>query len=281
MWWSLANKHFNLAYFVFTCAVLTKLAPAIIAPILLLYFSWSRVALSGFTALFLFLVVSIGQKQSLLESLTQTLAINPVDPQPTSEQFLGLNSALSRLFGLTANSDFYGVESVSLIVNLVFYIWAVLVLKRLYQLRTSFAHREIVAYAFALFMTLLPLMHLGQTHRHTFIFLAPVFLAMKYLAIQIEDLKQRRRWSNIFNIIFLAYSFLPIYGLDIYNFDELEGVNFFGEFQSTLVMLTEPVWVNVILFVIVLKFGNKVMSLKVRQANLLPLSARLLRFRIH
>jgi hypothetical protein len=279
MWWSLANKHLNLAYFLFTCAVLTKLAPAILAPILLLYFSWSRVALSAFTALFLFSVVSIGQKQSLLESLTQTLAINPSDPQPTSEQFLGLSSALSRLFGLNANSNFYAVETVSLIALLLLYVWAVLALKRLYKLRTDFAHREIVAYTFALFMTLLPLMHLGQAHRHTFIFLAPVFLAMKYLTIQIKDLKKRRRWNHTFNIIFLAYTFLPLYGLDIYNFDDLEGVIFFEEFQSTLVMLTEPVWINILLFLIVLKFGNDVMSLRVRQANVLPLSARLLRFR--
>jgi hypothetical protein len=279
MWWSLANKHFNLAYLVFTCAVLTKLAPAILAPIFLLYFSWSGVALSALAALFLFSVVSIGQKQSLLESLTQTLALNPADPQPTSEQFLGLSSALSRLFGLTTNSNFYAVETVSLVVLLLFYAFAVLALKRLYKLRTNFAHREIVAYTFALFMTLLPLMHLGQAHRHTFIFLAPVFLAMKYLTMQIKDLKERRRWNYTVNIIFLAYTFLPLYGLDIYNFDDLEGVIFFEGFQSTLVMLTEPVWVNVFLFLIVLKFGNKVMSLRVRHANALPLSAKLLRFR--
>jgi hypothetical protein len=102
---------------------------------------------------------------------------------------------------------------------------------------------------------------------------------MKYLTMQIKDLKERKRWSHIVNIIFLAYTSLPLYGLDIYNFDDLEGVIFFEGFQSTLVMLTEPVWVNVFLFLIVLKFGNKVMSLRARQANALPLSARLLRFR--
>lgn len=271
LWWSLTNKHFKLAYFVFTCAVLTKVAPLILAPLFLLSFSWAGIAISLLTALLIFCVVSLGQNQSVLESLAQTLSINPVDPQPTSEQFLGLNSALSRLFGLNDSSNFLNIETLSLVILLVLYVWAILVLLSAFRLRTDSMHREVIAYFFALFMTLLPLMHLGQTHRHTYIFLAPVFVAMKYLTLQIKDLSQKRKYNATFNLIFLAYSFLSIYGLDFYNFNDLGGAFFFSEFESSLVMATEPVWANVFLFLIVLRFGNKVMNLKV--SSFLPRNA--------
>lgn len=275
MWWSLTNKHFKLAYFVFTCAVLTKVAPLILTPIFLLYFSWSGIALSLVTILVVFSVISIGQNQSVLESLIQTLSVNPVDPQPTSEQFLGLNSALSRLFGLNVSSDFHFIDTLSTVFLLVLYACAILILLSAFQSRTDLGHQEVVSYFFALFMTLLPLMHLGQTHRHTFIFLAPVFIAMKYLTSLIKHLNQRRKYDFTFNVIFLAHSFGPIYGLDFYNFDDLERVVFFREFQASLVMLTEPVWVNIFLFFVILRFGKTVMDLKMR--NCLPLIARKLK----
>ncbi len=263
MWWSFTNKHFSLAYLLFTFAVLTKMVPIILAPLFLLSISWSGIALGLLTALIVFSVVSLGQNQSLLESLTQTLSVNPVDPQPTSEQFLGLNSALSRMFGISDGGNFHTVETLSFVLLLVLYAWAILVLLGFLQLKTELGHREVFTYFFALFMTLLPLMHFGQTHRHTFIFLTPVFVAMKYLTSLIEDLKTQRRYNKIFNLIFIAYAFFPIYGLDFYNFDELGGVVFFKEFQSTMIMLTEPVWINILLFLIVLRFGSKVMNLKV------------------
>ena len=263
MWYSLANRHFRLAYFVFTCAVLTKVAPLILAPLFLLFFSWSGIALSLFTALALLCLVSLGQNQNVLESLAQILSIRPVGPQPTSEQFLGLNNALSRLFGITDRSSFQSIETLSFVTLLVLYVWAILVLLSAFRMRTALEHREVVAYFFALFMTLLPLMHLGQTHRHTFIFLTPVFIAMKYLTLQIKDLSQQRKYSSTFNLIFLSYSFFSIYALDFYDFNDLRGLPFLSEFKSSLVMLTEPSWVNIFLFLIVLRFGNKVMNLKV------------------
>jgi hypothetical protein len=256
MWYSLANRHFRLAYFVFTCAVLTKVAPLILAPLFLLFFSWSGIALSLFTALALLCLVSLGQNQNVLESLAQILSIRPVGPQPTSEQFLGLNNALSRLFGITDSSSFQSIETLSFVTLLVLYVWAILVLLSAFRMRTALEHREVVAYFFALFMTLLPLMHLGQTHRHTFIFLTPVFIAMKYLTLQIKDLSQQRKYSSTFNLIFLSYSFFSIYALDFYDFNDLRGLPFLSEFKSSLVMLTEPSWVNIFLFLIVLIFLN-------------------------
>jgi hypothetical protein len=263
MWWSLSNRHFKLAYFVFTCAVLTKVAPLILAPLFLLSFSWNGIAIGLLTALVFFCVVSVGQNQNLLESLAQTISVNPVDPQPTSEQFLGLNSALSRLFGLNESSNFQSIETLSQVILSLLYVWAILVLLSAFRMRSALKHREVVSYFFALFMTLLPLMHLGQTHRHTFIFLTPVFVVMKYLTLQIKDSRQQRKYNSTFNLIFLAYSFLSIYGLDFYNFNDLRGVPFSREFKSSFVMLTEPSWVNIFLFLIVLRFGNEAMNIKV------------------
>lgn len=274
MWWSLTNKHYNLAYFLFTCAVLTKLAPAILAPVLLLFFSWSGLAISLFMTVFVYTIVSIGQNQSLLQSLKQTLAVNPVDPAPTSEQFLGINSALSRLFGLTSSSNFQVVETISLLILFTFYSCAIVVLVRFLRLQSDFEHKNIVTYFFALFMTLLPMMHLGQAHRHTFLFLAPVFVAMKYLVKQDSNLNQRRKYNNAMSIIFIGYSFLPIYALDYFNFDDLNGRTFLGELHSSFVMVTEPIWINIILFLVILNYGNRMLNLRKKHRKILEFKAQ-------
>lgn len=278
MWWSLTNKHLKLAYFVFTCAVLTKLAPAILAPLLLLFFSWSALALSFIVALLMFSLVSIGQNQSFMESLMQTLKINPVDPQPTSEQFLGLNSALARLLGMNPNSNFHTIEIASTVLLLAIYSSAILVLVSSLQTTPKLEHKIAVTYFFALFMSMLPMMHLGQTHRHTFLFLTPVFVAMQYLISQIKDVPQRRRYRNAFYLMFLAYSFLPIYALDFYNFDDLSGMMFLEEFKSSFVMFTEPIWLNILLVAGILNYGNRVLNLRIKLVNFLSIGGRKSRF---
>lgn len=258
MWWAISNKRYNLAWFVFTFAVLTKVVPIIMAPFLLLFFSWSGLVIGVLTTTAVLAVVSIGQKQSILSSISQMVGVNAVPPQPDSEQFLGLNSGLSRLFGLQSGENFSFVTSFALIIAFILYFLALLVLMLNHKFNLYFNHEVKVAYIFAVFMCLMPIFHLGQTHRHTYLFLAPVFIAFRFVVGHDTNLTRSKAFKVFIIILFLAYSLVPIYALDVYNFDSFSGYSFGNDFRTSLLMLTEPVWANILLFSTLLLYGIRV-----------------------
>ena len=111
------------------------------------------------------------------------------------------------------------------------------------------------AYIFALFMSILPIMHLSQTHRHTFLYLTPVWVAMRFVYTHNKSHKRSRGYLLLNNWLFVAYSFLPIYFLDIFNVNSLIGLHFGSEITSSLIMLTEPIWLNLVLLISILCYG--------------------------
>jgi len=257
MWWGLSTKRYNFAWFFLTCAVLTKIAPIVLAPILLLFFSWSALAISILTLVGVLTVVSIGQSQSIFSSISQIMSLKPVEPQPTSEQFLGLSSALARLFGIQAGGDFSSVLRFSLIIILILYVLAFSILLWIQKSNLHLEHEIKVAYVFSVFMCLLPLFHLGQTHRHTYLFLAPAFVAFMFVVKHDSNLTRSRAFKTAIYVEFLTYSLIPIYILDVYNFDNFGGIPFGQDFITSLLMLSEPVWLNIILFSTMLLYGIK------------------------
>ena len=73
VWWGLSVKRFSVAAIALTLAILTKLAPIILAPLLLIFFSWIGLFSAVLIGTSLFLLVSIGQKQDLTASISQFL----------------------------------------------------------------------------------------------------------------------------------------------------------------------------------------------------------------
>jgi len=260
MWWGLVNKKYHLAWIMLTLAVLTKLAPLIIAPLLFFYFSWLSFGISLLAALFLLAVVSLGQSQSILTTISQLLSVDQALPQPFSEQFLGLDSALARILGLNDKNELSLISNLSVILICVLLGFATLVTYKVFHAETIQNHQTKVTLLFSIFLSLLPISHLTQTHRHTYLFLAPVFIA--FGSVLKNDLDRRRasKYQVSLSILFISYSVLPIYLLDVYNFNNFEGVHFATSIKTAVLMLTEPVWTNLVLFFLLVLYANRLGS---------------------
>jgi hypothetical protein len=255
MWWCFAKKRFALGSVAFTCAVLTKLSPIIFLPILLIFFSWTSAILSVALFIAIVLVVSIGQKQNFFTSISQMLDVETAGLQPASEQFLGLSSGLARLLGMQPDENFKYVILLASVLTCFLFTISVVVSVKIYRSEQIPSYDVKVAYIFALFLTLLPFFHFSQTHRHTYLFLAPVFVALKFIFISDYEIARGLHYSRIIDLLFLIYTFLPIYFLDFTNVNLLSGVSFGSDFGKSFAMLSEPVWTNLALLVLILVYG--------------------------
>jgi len=255
MWWSFSRKRYVLGWIALTCAVLTKLAPIIFLPLLLFFFSWSGLIQSFIIFMGVLLIVSIGQNQSILSSISQIIHVKTAGPQPASEQYLGLSSGLARLFGMQPGENFHYVLLLANVLIFVSFLISVIISFRIFTLKRNLEHEVKVAYIFALFITLLPFFHFSQTHRHTYLFLAPVFIALKYLYLHDTNGARSRIFSRFTTLLFFTYSFLPLYFLDFNNIRNLIGFPFGGDFRTSAVMLTEPVWTNLVLLGLIIIYG--------------------------
>ena len=208
------------------------------------------------------ILLSIGQGESIFSLISQSIAMNTSasasntsSPQPDSEQFLGLSSAIARFLGMQPGQDFKYVTGFSNLLILVLYAIVLVVSLAIYRSKILTEHKVFVAYVFALFMTLLPMLHLSQVHRHTFIYLTPVWIALRIVYSHDESRERSRCYMRLTNWLFIVYSFIPIYFLDIYNVNNSIGSHFGSEIVPSLLMLTEPVWLNLFLLLSILYYG--------------------------
>jgi hypothetical protein len=242
MWWAMTRKFIVVAYVFFSFAVITKLVPLILLPMMLF-----NPSLQGILALILIIIstivlVSVGQDQSVSSILKDLLPASAA-PQPQSEQFLGLSNAISRLTGSTLPPDFGHVVFFSITTIVIIYLLVICIGYRFHKVYKDANYEVSVAYCFAIFMCLVPTMHMSNTHRHTFIFLAPIWIALRFVTQSDSNLKRSKFFSRIFLGFFLAYSLLPLYFLDGFPVSKLFGVHL-GETSSSFIMLTEPIWTN-------------------------------------
>ena len=256
MWWGLVNKRYHLAWIMLTLAVLTKLAPLIIAPMIFFYFSWLSLSISLTVGAFLLALVSLGQSQSILNTISQLLSVDQALPQPFSEQFLGLDSAIARMLGLNEKNALSFVSDFSVILICVLLSLAILFSYRVFHSLTIQSHQTKVTLMFAIFLSLLPIAHLTQTHRHTFLFLTPVFIAFGYALKNDLDHRRASKYGTFLCVLFISYSVLPIYLLDMYNFNNFENIHFATSIKTGFLMLTEPVWTNLVLFFLLIRYTS-------------------------
>jgi hypothetical protein len=262
MWWALTNRNYKIGWIAITLAALTKLVPLFLFPVLLLFFSWTGLVASVLIVLVALILLSIGQGESIFSLISQSIAMNTSasasntsSPQPDSEQFLGLSSAIARFLGMQPGQDFKYITGFSNLLILVLYVIVLVVSLAIYRSKILTEHEVFVAYVFALFMALLPMLHLSQVHRHTFIYLTPVWIALRIVYSHDESRERSRRYMRLTNWLFIVYSFIPIYFLDIYNVNNSIGSHFGSEIVPSLLMLTEPVWLNLFLLFSILYYG--------------------------
>jgi len=256
MWWGLSTKHFRFSWFILTCAILTKLVPIIFVPLLIAFFSWTALLTAVMTGFVILVIVSLGQKQSIFLSISQIVDTKSTVPQPTSEQFLGLSSALARFFGLEPGSDFTLVNNVALYCSLMIYLVILVLTVLVYKSKKEPLLQIKVSYLFIVYLSIIPVLHLNAAHRHTFLFLAPVFVGLGYILKSDRDASRSKKFRKILVVGFVMYSFLPIYILDFYNFDNFLGVNFGENLIKSLLYLTEPIWLNIALITTLILYGK-------------------------
>ena len=256
VWWGLSAKRFGVAAIALTLAILTKLAPIILAPLLLIFFSWTGLFSAVLIGTSLFLLVSIGQKQSLTSSISQFLETESAEPQPTSEQFLGMSSALARVFGQEPTSNFLFVNRLALIAAISVYLLVLFFSFKLSKVNQIMDHRVRVAYLFILYLGLLPILHLNATHRHTFIFLAPVFAGFAFILSHDDTPKRVSKFRKLLIMEFFLYSFIPMFTLDIFNFDDFLGIRIGEDLLTTFLYISEPIWINLLLVITLLLYGR-------------------------
>jgi hypothetical protein len=262
MWWGLTSKNYTVAWIGLTIAALTKLVPFFLFPILLLFFSWTGLFASFLIVMVVLVTLSVGQGESILSLVSQTIAMNTSvsasntsSPQPDSEQFLGLSSAFARVLGMQIGQDFRIVTGISNFIILVLYLLVITVAIKVKKSNVLTNHNVFVAYIFALFMSLLPILHLSQAHRHTFLYLTPVWIALRVVYVQDESSERSSKLLRLNTWFFIAYSFLPIYFLDLFNVDNLQGLHFGSGFAPSIIMLTEPIWLNLVLLLSIVCYG--------------------------
>jgi hypothetical protein len=260
MWWSFSQNRLTLGWIAFSCAVLTKLAPVILFPILFIFFSWTGLLASASIVAIAMIVVSIGQNQSVLASISQLLDVKSEILHPESEQFLGLGSAVARFLGVLPGQDLFQIHLFTTITVSIMFCLATVMAVRVSK--SGFNLRIKSNYIFAVFMCLLPIAHLNQTHRHTFIFLAPVFIAMHVLLLNEDVATITNKYRLILNLLFVGYSLVPIYFLDVFPVRNLVGSSFGSDFYVSLILLSEPIWTNLAIFVFVLMYGHRVLLKK-------------------
>lgn len=253
MWWAITRKFIMTAHIFFALAVITKIVPVILLPILLFNFNPYGLLVIAFILIVSTILVSIGQNENLF-SILKDLVPPSVDPQPQSEQFLGLSSAMSRLTGSVSTADFRYIVFFSMVTIVAIYILVVFVGYRFHKIFGSSKNEASVAYGFSILICLLPLMHINNTHRHTFLFLAPIWIALRCICQNDTNTKRSRIFSRIFTGYFIAYSLLPIYFLDIFPVPKLLGVHL-GETSFSYVMLSEPIWTNLALLATIIYYG--------------------------
>lgn len=256
-WWGLSVKRIKVAAVALTLAIMTKLVPIVLAPLLLIFFSWTAIISTLVLGTSLFLLVSIGQKQSLLLSISQFLETKSAEPQPTSEQFLGISSAIARILGQEPNSNFFVANRLALILATSLYFMVLLFSLRMSRINLVHDYRVRVAFLFILYIGLLPILHLNAAHRHTFIFLAPVFAGFAFILSKDDNLERVGRFGKVLALEFFLYSFTPMFTLDIFNFDDFLGVRVGEDLLTTVLYISEPIWINFMLIITLLIYGRR------------------------
>jgi len=270
MWWALSRKYIKTAYVFFSLAIITKIIPIIFSPLLLFVFNPQAFLVALLIIFMSIIIVAFGQHQGVTSILKDLIPVSIVDPQPNSEQFLGLSSALSRVFGVCPGGDFKNVTNLAIGITVILFLLIIYVAHAIFKNMSISSYESSIAYIFSAFMSLMPLMHFTNTHRHTYLFLGPIWIALRYVYINDINPKRSLIFSRIFITLFFIHTALPIYFLDIFPVSKFSGIHL-GETYSSFLMLSEPIWTNLAVIVAIIIYGfSMVRTSKIKKVSSLP-----------
>lgn len=147
--------------------IITKIISIILLPMVLFNFSAYGLLTLVLIVTSSIVLVSVGQDQHV-SSILKDLLPASFSSQPQSEQFLGVSNAISRLTGSVSPPEFGYVVFFSITTIAITYVLVICLGNRFHKVFVASNYEVSVAYCFALFMCLVPTMHMSNTHRHTF-----------------------------------------------------------------------------------------------------------------
>lgn len=253
-WFFLKKQDSLIPWILIPLAIVTKLIPVIFLPLLFFHFKRRGFSLSIVTGILVISIASLLSSKNpflILIALvfpqiptgytTSVSGISLIMNPPITMQFLGLNSALWRLFDLESKDEatqtIVSLFSIVLIFSL--YAWIVFIAYRLIRKTSNLPVNLKYSLIFGLLFAFMPLATM-QAHPHTFLFLLPCIGAI-VLIIAHESNQQMRRITTLFSIIIytiLGGSFILV------PLDRL-----LGKKISDSAIFQEPIWATVMLVI--------------------------------
>jgi hypothetical protein len=249
-WYAASRARPTAAWIAWVLATLTKVIPAIFAPLLLLRASPRAIVAAGVTGVAVIVAAGVGQRlsprQLVLDLVVPSQTFrgftirqaSHIEPLPSAETAKGLNSALARAANLTESDPAISrVQPVTNVITGLIYLWSVVVAIRLLRGRHALPEVARLTLSYGLFFALMPVLTL-HTHWHTFVFLLPAWTAV--IAALDHDLERRR--ATIFAVLFaIIYVFSGLPGL-LVAIDRL-----FGTRVAPSRVVDDPIWPNLAL----------------------------------
>ena len=249
-WFAASRATPAVAWVAVALATLTKVIPAIFAPLLILRASRRAIIAWIVTGVAVVSAAGIAQRlspQQLLSAIivpTQNKGgvskrqAENIQPIPSMATYVGLNSALARAANLTDHDpSLVRVQTATNVLTFLAYALSGLVVLRLLRGRHALPEVTRVALSYGLFFALMPLMTFN-THPHTFVFLLPAWTAI--VATLMED--NHRRRTTIFGVLFLlvyVFAGVPTVAVPL---DRLLGTRF-----ALSTPFADPIWADLAL----------------------------------
>lgn len=251
-WYAATRARPSLAWSAAALATLTKVIPAIFAPVLLLRASRRAVTTGVITGLAVVAVAGAGQHLSPRQTVMAVLVpsqgrgggsvpqITHIEPIPSSSTAVGLNSAIARAANLGDHDPAIGlVQTVATAVTILVYLACVAIAANVLNGGHTLPEVTRLALSYGLLFALMPLLTF-HTHRHTFVFLLPAWTAV--IAMLVEDGHRRR--AMLFGAMFGVAYVLGALPAAIVPADRLLGTRI-----ASSALIDDPIWANIVLIV--------------------------------
>jgi len=245
-WFAASRARPTVAWVAVAVAALTKVIPAIFAPLLVLRASVKAVVAALVTSLMIVIAAGVGQhltpRQLVMAIVVPTqygsqvtVQSDHIWPYPSTSMMQGLSSAMARAARLTDDDPALArVQRVATSLTIALYLLSCAVAVRVLRGRHALPEATRLTLSYGLFFALMPLMTF-HTHPHTFVFLLPAWTAI-VATLMAEGVRRRTMVGGALFLIAYALTGLPAVAVP---FDRLMGTRL-----ASSPPFADPIWAN-------------------------------------
>jgi len=260
--WYFAKKgNLPVAYVLILIAALTKVIPVIFFAIYILHRSKNALKSAVSLLALVLITTSLIQKMSILETVIAVFIpsqntsrgkfnlASAYNPHPESFEFLGVNSAISRICGPYCEILPQRIQMMSYIVIGLIILLSVIVFFRASKYSDSFPREVDLAFQYSLLFALLPIIS-PSSHLNYYLFLLPSFIGI--LSIILRDIvEERKKRGGVVLLILLSIYVVQSVSVIVVKIGKLQGSDL-----STNLFLLDKSWSNLILILLILVYRN-------------------------